>query len=119
MPWNKGNTPPGETPAHYEWPRVLSDDTVLGRNIEYAKQRRKELGQLREELLKAQTICGENKDIEFARYFREEAARVMKEYRGFDSAIKMIDESNWLHPHISEQIAPYVDMAFEQMDQLR
>jgi hypothetical protein len=116
MPWIEATRPPGEVPAHYEWPSPLSDETILGKNIEYAQQKRKELGQLREGLLNAQNVCGKNKDIEWARYFREEAARVMKEYRGWDGAIKMIDDNDWMHRHITDQIAPYVDEALYFMD---
>ena len=95
MPWIPYCKPPGETPAHYSWLRgVLSDDTVLGRNIEYAKGQRKKSMQ-----------------------FREEAAEAQKEFRGWDSAIKIIEGDNdYWHGHIAEPIAPYVDRAFEMME---
>lgn len=104
-------------PAHYVWPAVLSDDTVCGKHVEYAKHQRKLIGQHREELLRYQKECGKQKDIETARFFREEASEAMKQYRGWDSAIKVIeDENDYRHQHISEQIAPYVDMALAFMD---
>jgi hypothetical protein len=95
----------------------LSDDTVLGRNIDYAKQQRKEIGQLREEFLGYQKLCGQQKDIDTTRYFRDECAELMKQYRGWDSAIKIIEGDNdYWHSHVSEQIAPYVDRAFGLME---
>lgn len=117
MPWMVAANPPGELPAHYKWPQVLSDDTVLGRNIEYAKTKRKESGQFREQLLKFQKECGQRKDMETARFFREEASEAMKQFRGWDAAIKIIEGDNdFWHHHISEHIAPYVDSALNMMD---
>lgn len=115
MPWIEGNK---ENPSYYAWPKGLSDDTVLGRNIEYAKSQRKIIGQLREEIIGFQKACDRN-DIEGARFFSVQAADLMKQYRGWDGAIKVIeDEYDWMHRHISEQIAPYVDQAFLFMEYL-
>lgn len=121
MPWIPAhkNYPDTGWPAHYSWLHMtLSDDNVLGHNIEYAKQKRKEAGQLRELLLNAQKECGKRKDIEGARYFRDMAAEYMKEYRGWDSAIKIVleDANDWTHSHVSEPIAPYVDRSFMAME---
>ena len=118
MPWIPATSASGETPAHYCWiGLVLSDDTVCGRNIEYGKAHRKKIGQYREEFLKFQKECGQRKDIETARFFRDKAAELMKQYRGFDLAIKIIEGGDdWKHNHVSEQIAPYVDAAFAIMD---
>lgn len=117
MPWIPYQKPPGEVPAHYEWPLVLSDDTVLGRNNEYAKEQRRAIGRFREELLKYQKECGQRKDMETARFFRDEASETMKQFRGWEGAIKVIEDANdWLHSHVAEQIAPYVDRAFALME---
>lgn len=129
MPWVEGYK---EEPSHYTWNMKihrdvdgwgnwglfsLSDDTVLGKNIEYAKNQRKLIGQHREELLAFQKECGQHRDIETARFFREEAAEAMKQYRGWDCAIKIIEGDNdWKHGCVTEPIAPYVDRALEFMD---
>lgn len=80
-------------------------------DIEFAKKRRRETGQLREELLTYQEFCGKNKDYDGARYFKEIANELLKEYRGWDGAIIWIETSK--SDNISEQIAPYVDNAFD------
>lgn len=121
MPWVPYCKPPGETPAHYAWPKVLPDCVVLGEPeiIEYAKDRRKEISQIRESLLPVQKECGKNKDIENARFISELCADLMKQYRGWDAAIKMIEDAEftkWPRPGIAEQIAPYVDRAFDWID---
>lgn len=118
MPWVKAHDKYPDTgwPAHYEWPSILSDETVLDRNTEYAREKRKKVGQLREEMLGYQNECGKRKDIEGARYFRNVAAELMKEYRGWEGAIKLMGDNDWKHSHISELIAPFVDMALTEMD---
>lgn len=118
MPWVKAHYQYPDTgwPAHYEWPRVLNDDTILDRNTDHAKEQRRKAGQLREEILGYQNECGKRKDIEGARYFRDVASELMKEYRGWEGAIKLMDDNDWKHGHISEQIAPYVDRALYSMD---
>lgn len=118
MPWiiAHGQYPHTGWPAHYVWPAVVTDATVLNHNTEYARRKRKECGQLREEMLCYQNECGKRKDIEGARYFRGMAAELMKEYRGWEGAIKLMDDTDWKHSHISEQIAAYVDRALSLMD---
>lgn len=116
MPWIKHINPPGEVPAHYKMPISLSDDTVLGRNNEYAKEQRKKCGQLREELLKLQKECEQEKNIEAAKFCRNEAAEILKQFRGWDGAIKVIEENDFWHKCIAEQIAAYVDRAFVFME---
>lgn len=113
MPWIAGDK---DEPSYYTWPAVLSDDTVLGKNVGFAKLQRKLIGQIREEIISYQKSCGKN-NIEGSRYFGKESAELMKQYRGWDGAIKVIeDENDWMHRHISQQIAPYVDRAFALMD---
>jgi hypothetical protein len=114
MPWIPHCDPPGETPAHYSWRElVLSDDTVLGLNIEYAKEQRKQIGQLREHIVSAQKQCGKERDIDGARSLSDIAADLMKQYRGWDGAINIIEGDNdFWHGHVAEPIAPYVDRAF-------
>lgn len=120
MPWIEpcDEWPNAGWPGHYKWPLLLSDDTVMGRNIQYAKERRRLIGQLREETLSYQKECGNRKDIDGARFFREVASDLMKQYRGWEGAIKIIEDdvNNYTHSHVSEAIAPYVDRALKFMD---
>lgn len=118
MPWITHCKPPGETPAHYSWlMMILSDDTVLGRNIEYAKAQRKEIGQIRESIVAMQKEAGKDKNIRLARDLSEIGSDLLKQYRGWDAAIKIIEGDNdcW-HNHVAEPIADYVDQAFYFMD---
>ena len=120
MPWikaDKGYPDTGKPSYYTTFGIVMSDDTSLGRHIEYMKEQRKKAGQLREEMLGYQKVCGQQKDIETARFFREIASDLMKEYRGWDSAIIIIEgDGDWKHGHVTEPIAPYVDMAFHFTD---
>lgn len=117
MPWIFATNPPGATPSHYKWPQVLSDDTVLGRNIDHAKEQRKEIGQIREGIVACQKEAGKDKNIKFARDLSEISSDLLKQYRGWDAAIKIIegDNDHW-HGHVAEPIAPYVDRAFAFME---
>lgn len=119
MPWYKSPDIDIE-PSRYICPKVLSDDTVLGRNISYAKQQRKELGQLRELLLVVQKEVGRS-DRDAARYLGQLSADIMKQWRGFDCAIRIVegDEgcADWRMTKVQEEIAPYVDASFYSIDE--
>lgn len=121
MPWHKATKNDDSQPSHYEWPGVLPDAVLLGHKylMEYAKGQRKEIGQIREMIIIEQKRCGEKGEIQNARFLSDIGADLMKQYRGWDAAIKLIvDEkfTKWPHPGISEQITPYVDEAFYFMD---
>lgn len=121
MPWCPHLGPPGEIPAHYWPPNFLPDDVVLGRQycVDYAKQRRKEVGQHRELLLRYQADCGKSGDREGAKFFKDEAADAMKQYRGWDFSIRYMEGDpmmiDWRRKDVSEPIAPYLDRAFEEL----
>lgn len=105
-------------PDHYQWPLVLSDATVLGHHLDYAKSQRKKIGQIRESVIATQKQCGKDRDIENARFLSDMGADLMKQYRGWNAGIKMIEDeefTKWPRIDISEQIAPYVDRAFDFM----
>lgn len=114
MPWIKQGD---DDPDFYQPPIV--GDHVLS-SIKRAKEWRKYWSQHREFLLKTQTEMGKLGEIETARYYREEAADAMKQYRGWDAVIKWIDgekSMNWpATEKISEEIALYVDRAFAFLD---
>jgi len=82
---------------------------MLGRNIHIAKEKRAESMREREEILKIQKEFQKNKDYETAKWFSGMASEMLKEYRGWDACIKLIEGED---VQISEQIAPYVDRAF-------
>ncbi len=115
MTWIKSTD---STPAHYTMRGlVLSDDTWCGKNVDELKRKRKEQMQWREELLQFQKVCEKQKDFNTARYFREEAAHSMKRFRGYDLAIKIVENGlNATQPDISEPIAPFIDRAFYEID---
>jgi hypothetical protein len=83
---------------------------MLGRNIHIAKDKRAESMRDREEILKIQKEFQKNKDYETAKWFSGMASEMLKEYRGWDACIKLIEMNEDVQ--ISEQIAPYVDRAF-------
>lgn len=115
MPWKYGYR---DNPNHYVWPDGLSDDVVLGRKIQIAMDKRKEVAQIREQLLATQRAIGRD-DREGARYLSELASDMLKQYRGYDAAIKMITDAKfteWPRPMIQEEIASYVDRAFDVME---
>lgn len=113
MPWIKEYDR-----AYYSCPLVLSDDVWKLIYIWYPKDQRKAAGQLREEMLGYQKICEKLKDFDTARYFREASSELMKQYRGWESAIKIIqgDGDDYWHSHVSEPIAPYIDRSLEAID---
>lgn len=127
MPWIRDNS---DDPEMYGWPAILPDEVVCGHNniMQYAKQKRKETGQLREEFTNRQkklskdivknrlpVVIDKNKIL--ARYYGQLCADLMKEYRGWDAAIKLMDGAMvWPYTNISEQIALYVDRAFGELD---
>lgn len=116
---DKSNGAPGEQPARYKLPAPLSDDTLLGRNIAYAVEKRKTISQLREGLLATKKQIGKE-NREDARYLSELCSDFMKQYRGWDFCIKWIEGNpdcvNWRTPTMQEEIAPYADKAFYELD---
>ena len=98
---------------HYEIPRSYCTlDTG-----DYARSKRKIIGQEREEILRFQSACRKQKDMDGARYFRDVAAELQKQYRAWDFCVKWLegDNINWRHEQVSEAIAPYCDRAFSDM----
>lgn len=116
MPWVKLSDDDSFC-AEYRTP--IFGDHVLN-EYENAKIWRKYWGQFREFLIKTQGECGKQKDFDTARYYREEASYAMKQYRGWDAAIKWIEgdvSMTWpATKNVSEEIAPYVDRAFAYLD---
>jgi hypothetical protein len=116
MAWVEAVNPPGETPAHYEFPNIMSDVVVLGHSsiIEFAKNKRKESGQIRESLLSAQKLCTqETRNI--ARGISDLASEYLKEFRAWDFLIRFMEGDaeivSWRRPCVQEEIAPYLDRA--------
>lgn len=108
MPWISE----GDSPAYYALPVVAGASSDLC--LETAKTSRKYWAQHREQMLAYQNQCGKD-HIEYARFFREEAAEAMKYQRGFDFLVKWL-EGNPITNYptdITEQLAPYADRAFE------
>lgn len=121
MPWYPATKPPGEQPARYAYPSPLPDCVILGAHevMEYAKSQRKEISQIREDIITTQKAIG-REDREGARYLSELASGLLKQYRGWDAAIGIIEGRegyhDWRKTKIQEEIAPYVDRAFWFMD---
>jgi hypothetical protein len=108
MPWYKSTNP--NWASEYRFPKVISDDTMLGRNIHIAKAKRAETMREREAILKGQKELAEMKDYVAAKWVGGVASDLLKQYRGWDACIKLIEMNEDVQ--ISEQIAPYVDRAF-------
>lgn len=107
MPWIPGYK---SEPSKYVIPCSIACFTEV--EIEYAKQQRKEVAQIRELMLQAQKTCTEDK--ESAKYFKDAAADYLKQYRGWDYAIAWAEGN--MSKEMSESIAPYADRAFWIMD---
>lgn len=120
MPWLPA--PEDESqPARYGWPAVLPDCVVLGHPhiIEYARQQRKDVVLIRESLIATQKAIG-REDREGARYLADMASDLLKQYRGWDAAIGIIEGKegyhDWRKQKIQKEIAPFVDRAFHFME---
>jgi hypothetical protein len=110
MPWCKSTNP--NWASEYKFPKVISDETMLGRNIHIAKDKRAETMREREAILKGQKELAEMKDYVAAKWVGGVASEMLKEYRGWDACIKLIEGED---VQIAEQIAPYVDIAFSYL----
>lgn len=120
MPWIKYQ-PRLDTPAHYELPRSLPDAVVLGHShiLERAKQERKSAGLTREGLIAVKKEVGKT-DRDLARQLSEEASYWLKVYRGWDFVIGWLESenTNWRNEKAQEEIAPFIDRAFNFLDLL-
>ncbi len=120
MPWCIG-AEDGSYPALYSRPSGLPDCVILGTPeiMERAKAERKEVGQIRESVLATQKAIG-REDRDGARYLSELASDLLKQYRGWDAAIGIMEGRegyhDWRKTKIQEEIAPYVDRAFWFLD---
>lgn len=109
--WIKGDK---DIASCYIFPRDIGIPT--NKELEYAKQQRKGVGQLREEILGLQKVCGQMREIEIAKFLRESASDLMKQYRGWDMAIKWSEGDAW---DVSEDIGPFVHCAFYAMSYMQ
>jgi hypothetical protein len=116
MPWWKSKD--DSWPSHYVWPSPLCDDTVTGKRLGIAVGERKQLMQAREGLLAAQKQVGRENRLQ-AKELGQYAADLLKRYRGYDAAIKLLqcaEFTKWPRSMIQEEIAPYVDAALMHME---
>jgi hypothetical protein len=111
MPWIQKTD---LTPAHYRVPSWLYIPSST--QVDAAKQLRKEATQHREYALEQQKAAAKEKNFEIAKHFSLVAAEVLKEYRGYDLAIRWIEGDTTMQEHVSEPIAVYVDRAFSNID---
>ena len=106
MPWIKAKYK--DDPDGYTYPYV-SDDVVHGKLIHIAIAERKRLMQAREAVLREQKRIG-RENRERAKMLAFVASELLKMYRGYDGAIKIIRDNN--DGEIQKEIAPYVDNAY-------
>lgn len=109
MPWIKAKYK--DDPDGYTHPYV-SDDVVHGRLIHIAIAERKRLMQAREAVLREQKRIG-REDREKAKMLAFVASELLKMYRGYDGAVKIITGDD---VEVQKEIAPYADNAFYHMD---
>lgn len=116
MPWIRYRKPPGEIPAHYEMPMIISDRTGC---LEDARGKRKYWQQHHDHMAACQKLCG-RQDIEGAKFFKEEAAEAMKHLRGWKFTVDILEcyyggkgqkEYEEAMQIMTEHIAPYADQA--------
>lgn len=107
MPWIK------DEPEYYR----ISDFRLWDEeHYIYAKKKRAEITRWREVFLEYQKYFTKIQDFETAKFFSTEAKEQLKTQRGWDACVKFIEyefgQTNE-HPaaNISEEIAPYVDLA--------
>lgn len=106
-------------PSRYQFP-YMSDEVILGheRPTTYAKNKRKECGQIREGLIATQKAIGRD-DRENGKWLGQEAADYMKQFRAWDFLVKFMEGDSgivsWRAVGVSKEVSQYLDVACNEL----
>lgn len=115
MPWHVG-PPDKSSPSRWQARPYATAYGFDDGDMSYAKENRAALARDKETMDKYQKQFGRD-DREMARFFGEQASELLKEYRGWDLAIRWLNGEEavycWRSPAVSDKIAPYLDRALD------